>query len=54
MMHNAALTQMTAAFRTNNANSTVYDYDTATFFSNLLANASTVSAFYHGSLLTSV
>ncbi|DBA78537.1 TPA: hypothetical protein ACH3X2_007856 [Trebouxia sp. C0005] len=40
--HNAALTQMTSSFMSSQANSTVLNYDTYTFFSNLLANATSL------------
>jgi len=46
MAHNAALTQMTSSFMSSQANSTVLNYDTFTFFSNLLANATSVSHSY--------
>ena len=46
MAHNAALTQMTSSFMSSQANSTVLNYDTFTFFSNLLANATSVSYSY--------
>ncbi len=43
MAHNTALTQMTSSFMTSQTGSTVLNYDTYTFFSNLLTNATSVS-----------
>ena len=41
-MHNAALTDMTSAFNSSMDGAMVYNYDTASFFSNLLNMASSV------------
>ena len=44
MMHNAALTDMTSTFNTSMDGAMVYNYDTASFFSNLLNMSSSVCA----------
>lgn len=40
--HNAALMEMTSSFNSSMSGSMVMNYDIHTFFSNLLANATTV------------
>ena len=44
MMHNAALTDMTSTFNSSMDGAMVYNYDTASFFSNLLTMATAVRA----------